>query len=73
MEIIAKYSFNGGLEYIQKNHPAEFEEVKDIISKVDASRFKTKISKEKTMPGKIFLYSPKDLKRGIQRAFSSKG
>jgi len=72
MEIVAEYSFNGGKEYIEREHPHELEELKDIISKVDGTRFKTKISKEKTMPGKK-LYNPKELNDEFRRLLEEKG
>jgi len=57
LKIIAQYSFNGGKEFILENHKAEYEEVKEVIKKVDSEVCKTKKSKEKTMKGKL-LYSP---------------
>lgn len=67
MEIIAEYSFNQGKEYIEKTHKAELEELKTIISKIDATQCKTKKSREKTMKGKM-LYSPKAINRLFKEA-----
>lgn len=72
MEIIAEYSFNKGKEFIQKSHRLEFQELKKVISSVDASRFKTKVSKEKTMTGQM-LYNPKEMNKEFKRLLDGKG
>jgi hypothetical protein len=72
MEIVAEFSFNKGKEFIEKHHKAEFQEVVDIISSVDASHFKTKVSKEKTMPGRL-LYNPKQLNNEFKKLLKNKG
>jgi len=68
---IATYSFNNGKEFISKNHRREYQEVISIIKSVDASRCKTKESKEKTMPGKL-LYSPVALNKEFKERFKKK-
>lgn len=72
MEIIAEFSFKKGKEFIEKHHKAEFQEVRKIISLVDATRLKTKVSKEKTMKGKL-LYSPIELNKEFKRLFNERG
>lgn len=72
MKIIAAYSFNRGKEFIERDHKDEQEEVKEIIEKVNAEECKTKISKEKTMKGKI-LYSPIELNKKFKEHFRDKG
>jgi hypothetical protein len=72
MEIIAQYSFNKGEEFLLEQHRQEVEEVKEIISSVVGSRLKTKISKEKTMPGRT-LYSPKALNKEFRSFLEKKG
>ena len=62
MKIVAIYSFNGGQDFILKYHNNELEEIKEIISLVDAESCKTKKSKEITMKGRM-LYSPIDLNK----------
>ena len=64
MDILDIYSFKGGLEIIKKEYGKELKEVVDAIRTVDSKLMKTKISKEKTMPGKK-LYSPKALNKAI--------
>ena len=70
MIIAAEYSFNNG-HSIQETYPELLQEVRDVIASVDASRCKTKKSREITMPGKM-LYSPKDLNRYFAKGFKSK-
>ena len=45
MRIEGYYSYNRGLEILQKKRPKELQEVIDVISKLKANRFKTKISR----------------------------
>jgi hypothetical protein len=71
MKITSVFSFNGGKEFIEKHHKAEFDEVKKIISLVNAGKFKTKISKEKTMKDKA-LYAPKLLNKEFEELFKKK-
>ena len=71
MIIAAEYSFNNG-DSIRKTHPHLLQEVEEIIASVDASKHKTKISKEKTMRGKL-LYDPKTINRDFAQGFESKG
>ncbi|MCD5401664.1 restriction endonuclease [candidate division NPL-UPA2 bacterium] len=72
MEIVAEFSFKNGKEFIEKHHKAELKEIKEIISSIDASVLKTKISKEKTMRGKA-LYAPKELNKVFKGSFKEKG
>jgi hypothetical protein len=72
MEVVAEFSFKNGKEFIEKNHQAELQEVKEIISLVDATSCMTKISKEKTMVGKE-LYSPIALNRYFKKLFEQRG
>ena len=72
MEIIAEYSFNNGRKFIETNHKAELKEIKEIILSVDVTQLKTKVSREKTMPGRL-LYSPKEINEEFKRRFLEKG
>jgi hypothetical protein len=72
MQIVGKYSFNGGAESIPISHATELDEILTIISNVNAARHKTKISKEKTMPGKR-LYKPGSLNKAFKRGFTKMG
>lgn len=69
MIIVAQYSHKGGLQFLQQKHPSELAEIKNVISSIDATKFKTKVSKEKTMKGRM-LYSPKKLNCEYMRRFN---
>ena len=71
MYVIAQYSFKRGKEFIEKHHKPELDEVKNIISSVEASKLKTKVSKEKTMKGKL-LYSPRKLNKEFRKLFEER-
>jgi hypothetical protein len=68
MIIAGLYSFNGGREIIEANFVTELQEVEQIITAVDSERYKTKTSREKTMPGKN-LYSPRALNKAFKTEF----
>jgi hypothetical protein len=72
MRLAGVYSFNDGERVIAATYPDLLVEVKDCISAVDASQCKTKISKEKTMPGEL-LYSPKAFNKHFKEQFYSRG
>lgn len=57
MKIVETYSHLNGLEFLLVHKPKLWQEIIDVIASVDAEVCKTKVSKEKTMKGKI-LYSP---------------
>lgn len=71
MIIAGLYSFKGGQQVVEARYPAELEEVKRIIATVDSRRYKTKTSREKTMPGKR-LYSPPSLNQAFKREFEKR-
>jgi len=71
MEIVAEYSHKGGKNFLEKYHKNELEEIREIISLVDASVCKTKESEEKTMKGKM-LYSPKALNKRFFELFKDR-
>ncbi len=52
--------------------PALWQEIQDTIAAVDASKFKTKVSKEKTMKGRM-LYAPKEMNKAIDLEFTNRG
>ena len=70
MKIVGVYSFNGAKKAFASS--PELEEVKKIISLVNSSKHKTKISKEKTMPGRK-LYKPDSLNKAFIKLFTKKG
>lgn len=72
MIIAGVYSFKNGEAEVSRNYPALLTQVKDVIKTVEASKHKTKESKEKTMPGQM-LYSPTALNDTIKEAFGVYG
>jgi len=66
MKIAGIYSFNGGVQAVEKKYPHLLEEIKVAIKKIDASACKTKQSREKTMPGKM-LYAPAMLNKEFKK------
>lgn len=71
MKVIEKYSHLNGEEYLIVHRKHVHQEIMDIINAVDAGSLKTKVSKEKTMPGKR-LYNPDRLNREFKRLFSQR-
>lgn len=65
MRVAGIYSFNGGKDFVEKNFLNELTEVFNAIKAINAEQYKTKESKEKTMPGKM-LYSPVGLNKGFK-------
>jgi len=69
MKIAETYSHLNGLEYLLVHKPKLWEEIKTAIASINAEKCKTKISKEKTMRGKL-LYSPIDMNRTFKKLLS---
>ncbi|MDY6867957.1 MAG: BglII/BstYI family type II restriction endonuclease [Chloroflexota bacterium] len=72
MRIAGVYSFKGGQEVIEAKFAAELEEIKEVIAEVDGTKHKTKVSKEKTMPGRM-LYKLGSMNKAFKREFSKRG
>lgn len=60
MHIAQFYSHLNGWEHILVHKPALWEEIQNVIARVDAAACLTKVSKEKRTKGKMF-YSPVDM------------
>jgi hypothetical protein len=71
MKIAQKYSHLNGEEYLIVHHKKLYAEIKNIITSIDASKHKTKVSKEKTKLGQ-YCYSPDDLNNSIKVHLRSK-
>jgi Restriction endonuclease BglII len=69
MRLAGVYSFKNGEKEVTKSYPKLLVEVNDVIESVDASRYKTKESKEKTMVGRM-LYSPTAINEAFKAAFA---
>ena len=54
------------------HHKGLWDEILDVIERVDAEACKTKISREKTMRGKL-LYAPEDMNDEIKNNFETLG
>ncbi len=72
MKIVEIYSHLNGLEYLMVRKPELWKEVQSVIKAVDASKHKTKVSKEKTMKGKS-LYSPIEMNKAMKEGFDTHG
>ncbi|MGP1432199.1 MAG: BglII/BstYI family type II restriction endonuclease [Treponema sp.] len=57
MKIAEKYSHLNGFEFLLVHKAELWKEIEQVIHAIDAAKYKTKISKEKTKEGKL-LYSP---------------
>lgn len=60
MKIAETYSHLNGLEFLLVHKPSLWKEIRSVIAAVDANKCRTKVSKEKTMKGKL-LFSPIDM------------
>lgn len=69
MKIGARYSHLNGFEWIKYRHPKVWKEITQVIDSIDADHYKTKVSEEKRMRGKL-LYSPGELNEAIKQQFS---
>ena len=72
MKIQEVYSHLNGLEYLIVHKKKLWQEIQGVIKSVDAAKCKTKISKEKTMMGKV-LYSPIEMNAGFKNLLVEKG
>jgi hypothetical protein len=72
MQIKARYSHLNGEEYLLVHRKQLWEEVQTVISEVDAFACRTKVSREKTMRGKV-LFSPADMNRAFNEGLSRLG
>ncbi|MHB1295766.1 MAG: BglII/BstYI family type II restriction endonuclease [Anaerolineae bacterium] len=70
MKIIYEYSHLGGSEILQVRYPAYDQAIRETIAGVRAD--KTKISREKTMPGRA-LYDPANMNRQFRQGFNARG
>jgi len=71
MRIAETYSHLNGLEFLLVHKPRLWQEIQGVISAVDANECRTKVSKEKTMIGKL-LYSPIDMNSAFKRLLREK-
>lgn len=72
MQITKKYSHLNGEEYLIVHHKDLYEEIKNVISSIDAQEHKTKVSNEKRILGKL-LYNPDTLNGAFNDFFRENG
>ncbi len=72
MIIAGVYSFKDGKEYVEKKYPTLLKEIRAVVAAVSAKDYRKKVSKEKTMPGKM-LYDPSALNETIKKDFFARG
>lgn len=66
MKIAETYSHLNGLEFLLVHKPSLWQEIQTVITRVNANKCKTKVSKEKTMKGRL-LFSPVDMNAAFDR------
>jgi hypothetical protein len=66
MQIVETYSHLNGLEFLLVHKKRLWREIQDVIRAIDAEKCKTKISKEKTMTGRL-LYSPREINEQFRK------
>ncbi|MFO7891880.1 MAG: BglII/BstYI family type II restriction endonuclease [bacterium] len=71
MNITQKYSHLNGEEYLIVHHNKLYDEIKNVITTINAEKYKIKVSKEKTMKG-TKLYSPINLNKEFINKFRDK-
>jgi Restriction endonuclease BglII len=72
VKITQFHSHLNGHEWLLVHHPEIWKEIEAIVAGVDATKYRTKVSKEKTMRGKLLL-SPKALNERFSRDFGKAG
>ena len=72
MQIKARYSHLNGEEYLLVHRKKLWKEVQSVVAGIDAFACKTKVSKEKTMPGKT-LFSPTDMNQAFKDGLEALG
>ncbi|MBV6504676.1 MAG: hypothetical protein ILNGONEN_00226 [Syntrophorhabdaceae bacterium] len=71
MKIAETYSHLNGLEFLLVHKPNLWKEIQAVIATVDAEKCRTKVSKEKTMKGRV-LFSPIDMNAEFNRLLRNK-
>ncbi|MBM3499817.1 MAG: restriction endonuclease [Armatimonadetes bacterium] len=71
MKIEQVYSHQNGHEHILVHRSRAWEEIEEVVRDVDAEACRTKVSKEKTMRGRL-LFSPTALNRAFAAQFGER-
>ena len=72
MQIKNRYSHLNGEEYLLVHRKELWEEVQAVIAGIEASAYRTKVSREKTMRGRL-LFSPTDMNQAFKERFRGLG
>jgi Restriction endonuclease BglII len=72
MKIVKMFDFNGGKNKVLSQYENEFAEITQAINAINAAQFKTKVSEEKTMPGRL-LFSPSEINKEFKRQLNPMG
>ncbi len=72
MIIADTYSHLNAEEYLIVHHKKELKEIKDEIKNIDASKYKTKVSKEEKRKGQL-LYNPGELNKAFEIELAKTG
>lgn len=72
MRVVAEYSFNKGASVVKDKYAQLYSELLSAIERIDSSRYRTKISEEKTMAGKA-LFSPLELNKAFKELLHPMG
>lgn len=72
MKIDKFYSHLNGYEHIKVHKPHLWDEIVEVIGAVNATKCRTKESKEKTMTGKL-LFSPVDMNKCFKHELEKRG
>ncbi len=71
MKIVETYSHLNGLEFLFVHKKSLWKEIQTVIKEIDANKCKTKVSKEKTMKGRL-LYSPIEMNKNFKNFLKTK-
>lgn len=71
MRIDAFYSHLNGYEWLQVRRPGFWQEIEDTIASINGASYRTKVSKEKGMVGKL-LYDPAALNTAFKDSLEAK-
>ena len=72
LKIAGIFSFKNGEEVVKSRYAHLYREIEHVISSIDSSKYKTKVSKEKTMLGRK-LNNPIALNGAIKESFAKHG
>ena len=72
MQLVALYSFNGGQEVMEKQHPIELQEIRHVIESIDAEQLVTKQSQESRRNYEM-LYAPRAMNSEFKKGFGRHG